>query len=448
MKSYIGASMPLSVFMKAFNEKGKLSRADRIVLVEQALILLEMNYVHLPMKRAIHATDPVLRLKRLRFQISETRGDALPSEIQFHTRVQNILTSARDIHKNYTLPAPFNTMTAYLPFAVEQYYARNDRVGKRSVTDQDDGLSGNITADKKPRFLVSHVAQGFGHPSFKKGVEVLFWNGVPIERAIELNGDRLSGSNLEARFAHGLDSLTIRPMNRSLPPEEMWVVVTYLTKEGHQKDIKIEWRVFVSKRRGRKAGRKTDRATAARAMISMNTHKDAINRVRKLMFATGTGRAQKAITAETCLGRLTTQIVKTSMADAFKPLIVRTSLGGLGYVRIFTFRVDSEDQVDEFVKEFGRLVESLPQQGLIIDVRGNGGGHIGAAERLLQLLTNRKINPTLFEIINNPLNLEICRRLGWLNWADSIAQSVLTGAMHSRAFPITSEEACNDTGQI
>src|SRR5262245_66141540 len=119
MKSYIGASMPLSVFMKAFNEKGKLSRADRIVLVEQALILLEMNYVHLPMKRAIHATDPVLRLKRLRFQISETRGDALPSEIQFHTQVQNIFTSARDIHTNYTLPAPFKIGRASCRESVE-----------------------------------------------------------------------------------------------------------------------------------------------------------------------------------------------------------------------------------------------------------------------------------------------------------------------------------------
>jgi C-terminal processing protease CtpA/Prc len=181
----------------------------------------------------------------------------------------------------------------------------------------------------------------------------------------------------------------------------------------------------------------------------MNTHKDAINRVRKLMFAPGTDRAKQPVTAaETRSGRLTTQTVKTAMPDAFKPLIVGTSLGDFGYIRIFTFRVDSEDQVDEFVKEFARLVESLPQQGLIIDVRGNGGGHIGAAERLLQLLTHRTINPTSFEIINNPLNLEICRRLGWFNWADSIAQSVLTGATHSRGFPITSEEACNDTGQI
>ena len=34
-------------------------------IVEQALLLMEMNYVHLPMKRAIHAIDPIQQLKEL-----------------------------------------------------------------------------------------------------------------------------------------------------------------------------------------------------------------------------------------------------------------------------------------------------------------------------------------------------------------------------------------------
>src|SRR5215471_19145285 len=56
MKSYMGASIPLVDFMIEFNDKGRLSRSDRLLLVEQALILFEMNYVHLPQKRAMHGT--------------------------------------------------------------------------------------------------------------------------------------------------------------------------------------------------------------------------------------------------------------------------------------------------------------------------------------------------------------------------------------------------------
>ena len=54
--------------------------------------------------------------------------------------------------------------------------------------------------------------------TFERGVEVLAWNGVPIARAIEINGELQAGSNPDARFARGLDNLTIRPLNSTLAP--------------------------------------------------------------------------------------------------------------------------------------------------------------------------------------------------------------------------------------
>jgi hypothetical protein len=121
-----------------------------------------------------------------------------------------------------------------------------------------------------------------------------------------------------------------------------------------------------------------------------------------------------------------------------------------GYIRLFSFDVDDPD---EFVKDFARVIKSdgFPQEGLIIDVRGNGGGKIRAGERLLQLFTPRRIKPELFEFLNTPLNLEICRLApkSWHldQWAESIAESVVTGATYSSGFPLNSEESCNDIGQ-
>ena len=78
---------------------------------------------------------------------------------------------------------------------------------------------------------------------FEPGVDVLYWNGVPIRRAIELNGESQAGSNSEARFARGLDNLTIRPLDTTLPPDEVWVDLTYRSKNGEILTLKHEWLV-------------------------------------------------------------------------------------------------------------------------------------------------------------------------------------------------------------
>ena len=55
-----GTAKGLGAFLNSAERQARLSRKDRLRIVEQALLLMEMNYVHLPMKRAIHAdrSDP------------------------------------------------------------------------------------------------------------------------------------------------------------------------------------------------------------------------------------------------------------------------------------------------------------------------------------------------------------------------------------------------------
>ena len=131
------------------------------------------------------------------------------------------------------------------------------------------------------------------------------------------------------------------------------------------------------------------------------------------------------------------------MPSVFRAREVGTDLGRLGHVRIFTFSVPD---AGEFIDELGRLVEQLPEAGLILDVRGNGGGLITAAEGALQLFTSRRIEPQHAQFINTPLNLALCEmnpddqagsvRLG--RWVESIRGAVQTGAAYSLGFPITS----------
>ena len=101
----------------------------------------------------------------------------------------------------------------------------------------------------------------------------------------------------------------------------------------------------------------------------------------------------------------------SALPETIEAREVTTPDGSFGYIRIWTFFQDlgpNVDFVEAFIQEFIRLVEQLPSTGLIIDVRGNGGEIVWAGERLLQLLTPRRVVPEPAQFINSALNLQLC----------------------------------------
>jgi C-terminal processing protease CtpA/Prc len=439
------APIPLATFLKTIDKKSRLSRKDRLRILDQALLLLEMNYVHLPLKRAMHAIDPIRRLKLLKFRLEEVDRE-MESEMQFHKRLLEIFASLRDLHTHYQLPASFEDQMAFLPFLIEQYFVPK-KTRKQAARDLRKGKKARKEKCKDKfieKFMVSRTARNsFRSPanagpeiaSFQPGVEVLSWNGVPIRRAIELNGETQAGSNLEARFARGLDSLTIRPLDMSLPPDEFWVSITYRSKAGKILTLnKQKW--MVTTVGAPPLATKTTRKKRA----AIDIKKTKINQLRRKLY-----RQKRELFA------LREVRVRKEFEDMFYAQARRVDGREIGYVRLFSFDPDNPDR---FVAEFKRVIKSkgFPQEGLIIDVRGNGGGKIRAGERLLQLFTPRRIKPELFEFISTPVNLEICKRAPkhWelSRWTESIAQSVETGAIYSMGFPMNSEESCNDIGQV
>ncbi|HEY8203664.1 MAG TPA: S41 family peptidase [Pyrinomonadaceae bacterium] len=408
----------LNKFLPSVEKKSNLSRTERLRIVDQAILLFEMNYVHLPLKRAMHAINPIQRLKLLKFRL-ETKGSEMETGLQFHKRLLDIFASLRDLHTVYLLPTPFRDHTAFLPFLVEQYFAR-------------------VKGKRVEKFLVSRVLretlpaapdQAEEVASFEPGVEVLYWNGILIRRVIELNGETQAGSNLEARFARGLDNLTVRPLDTSLPPDENWVDLTYQTRTKKILTLRLEWLVYQGD------AKPLSKRITKKKRAAIDIKKTKINQLKRTLFGPPVRDLR----------------VRKEFEDVFYAEVRPVDGRDFGYIRLFSF--DPPD-TDEFVKEFRRVItkKGFPQEGLIIDVRGNPGGKIRSGERLLQLFTPRRIRPESFEFINSSLNLEICRkapkRLGLLRWADSIAEAVITGATYSLGFPISSDEDCNGIGQV
>ena len=425
VRDHLTASQDLPTFLAG---AGLLTLEDRRLLVDQALVLMEQNYVHLPLKVAMHAVNPVQRLRLLRTRLERQTAETMDPEWVFHAELSRTFHSVRDLHTNYILPLPFSGKIAFLPFQVEEYF-------------DDQGSS---------VYVVSRLMQGFPVPQLEDA-DVKYWNGVPIERAVDVNAARFAGSNTAASHARGVESLTLRPLRIHLPPDEEWVDVGYVGTDGVERELRQKWLVtdnlppFVAD---------ADAISVTAASLGLDLVADDANSARTLLFAPNVvAQEQAEATPElSTTAAAAGEEVPTAMPGVFRARSVTTSSGTFGHLRIFTFSVEDPAA---FVNEFIRLITLLPQEGLILDVRGNGGGHILASEFTLQTLTPRRITPEPVQFIATPLNLRIVAQhkdnpagidLG--PWFRSLDQATETGATFSHAVPITPEDGANEVGQV
>jgi C-terminal processing protease CtpA/Prc len=146
--------------------------------------------------------------------------------------------------------------------------------------------------------------------------------------------------------------------------------------------------------------------------------------------------------------------VESFLPKVFNARAVTTGSGTFAYIRIRTFSVDNAFR---FVLEFIRLAALLPQNGLIIDVRDNGGGLIMAGEMLLQTLTPKRIEPEPLQFVNTAETRALIEHHSGSNrpyedfdltpWRKSARYATKTGATYTRGFPITSPFLANFLGQ-
>jgi hypothetical protein len=133
----LGDAAPLGELLAAAEP---LTLDERRLIVRQAQLMIEQLYVHLPLKRAMHAVDPLQRLRLL------DRRLASYSDRRFHDEMISIFIGLRDLHTNYILPAPYAGRTAVLPFRIEAYEEPSGR-----------------------HYIVSQIAQGFtADPPFRR----------------------------------------------------------------------------------------------------------------------------------------------------------------------------------------------------------------------------------------------------------------------------------------
>ena len=419
--------------------QGPLSDAQRRLVLDQAEILIEEIYVHLPLKRAMHAVDPLQALRLLRHRLAEL------SETEFHVQMQRVFLGLRDLHTNYILPSRFAGF-AFLGIFLERCVVPSGRTAY-VVTKTFDHVTGDT--------------------QLKAGVEVTHWNGTPIQLAVEANAAREAGSNKAAQHAQGLQNMTLRSINMSLPPDEDWVDITYKV-DATTHETRVPWRVFETGSEvtdpGTLPSLPTGVKVAAHHLVGMDLRTELTRRVKRRLFAPATlqqlprvkgskgAKAAKAAKAGARKPRVSASLaagpVATNRPDEIKARIVDTPSGTFGHLRIFTFHMQDQN-IDAFLNEVARLLTEMPPKGLVLDVRGNGGGYVIAAEFLLQFLSPRRIMPEPFQFVSTPGTTGLARTVAdYKEWKASLDEAVTTGSAFSTAFPLYSAEVVNSVGQL
>lgn len=443
--------------------------AQMKLIVDQTLLVIEQMYVHLGMKRARRAIDPAQSLRLLRQRIEDDT-----EHWQFHEEMLKILKSLGDIHTAYRLPPPYRHSVAFLPMLVQKCYER---------------LGDDADERFEPHFVVTRTLwKPSGDMPLKVGDEIVSWNGVPMPRAVDLCARDVEGANESAARAFGLQFMTMRWLGAAFQPESPWVIVGYRNEHGHDREIRLPWRIIVLK-----PDQDKDYMTRAQYLWFMfnpssgeapddagfNPSLQIANVAAMKIFKEGSDasakerhearsrmKAVRSVVRKGGRKERLQDIGKDEAADAEQAAAPRLESNlkeyldveelsfqgkNYGYIGIRAFPFAEPGQADretDFVLEFRRLLAHMPANGLIIDVRGNPGGSIPNAEMLLQLLCARDIEPLPFQFIASPLTREITEtNRGLDRWRFSVDMAVRTGAPFSQGVPLTAREDVNYWGQ-
>jgi peptidase S41-like protein len=310
-----------------------------------------------------HPGDPVARLRAM----GQTAD----------VRIATTVAQLRDPATQYELPTSSRNVVAALPFELRECI--------------DDGRW-TVTAMR--------VEPGIRDPRFTDGVEIVEWNGEPIDAVLERHAGAMAARSPEERRARALAWLTHRPQGLVAQHDEEYVTLRFGSVEGAE--LRLAWDYELVHPPIREGA----------PFESLDPLMERIQRLR-------------------CRARGT--------------LEVRTIREHYQVLQMQTFQV-----ADSFTSQVaGKLAETKtePPRGLIVDIRGNPGGSVVVAERLLQLFTTTPIEPQPVQVVASDLSHRLSRvDRDLLPWHEPIRTALAAGERFTRALPLTKDHAarCND----
>ena len=180
-----------------FLSPGSLTRAERLRLIEGIETVIDGVYTHLPLKRARYGTDPGTTTAHPAFAGRRAHRRGVPSR------------AGRPRHS---------------PTRRSHSLCRTGHIGQQSGRH---AVPGRDDRHDEHAHLRGHQGRSRAGATFRPGVVLEYWNGVPIDRAVQRYSESEVGGRPDSQRAWATQSLTLRSLQYSPPPDEEWVIVGY-----------------------------------------------------------------------------------------------------------------------------------------------------------------------------------------------------------------------------
>jgi C-terminal processing protease CtpA/Prc len=422
--------------------------ADRALLCRQSLMVMEELFVHRELKVKDFGVqhDPVPRLQAL-CQSSDRMDNK-----KFHRTVSDIFIDLHDLHTNYSGARPLSCGVAFIPV----------KFGDASTASGEH----QILVARKLNTGAEHVA------GIQAGMRLMAVDGEDVERVIERLGHASGGANASAMRHRAIQMLTMRGAATYPLPEADATELEVMDANGVRSKHLVPWLVqasteclnqddFRSLRPmipvaramnmgvdrfqreynqifGQDQVRTTrERSQPVRNLVVIDRYQDRFNRLHNL---TNTPPPRGNERSE-------------AIASVFEHAVIRTPAGHLGYIKLKSFYWESESlDVGTVTEAFRRTLEEsfAGTVGLVVDVRGNPGGFIIFAEKLIQLFAPRGVEPTTVRMLANELNHEIFIAANGSDnrWSAALRQAMSRREKYMEPMAITPEAEANSIGQV
>ncbi len=428
MKTFIYL-LPLTLSLSAFAQTspytfGKLSETrkavtlpelssdDKNLIIDQARIILKDMFVHRDLKLQHFGpdADPLPFLLELK-----NRATTL-STISFHREMLKSFQKMHDWHTTYQMPKPYQCYRTLLPIAFKSV---KDEFGNEVI-----GVDSVVPDAEVKKLLPPDL-------DLKAGDILIQYNGQDPQKIISDNFIRVHGANPAAVKRDSVGLLGWVSQKYNLFPEQDTVTVTLKAKDGTEKNYTLPWITRGDKKCLNPALPSGETEAEKADKDSQNEFNQMFRKPKKLSRFKGPG-----------------DLIE-SKDPILKYKMIRNDFGSFGYLRLESF-VPEKLSSTEIVAEIKRLLDGplAEGEGLIIDVRSNGGGIIWIGEAMVQLLNQRNTVPLNFVLKNSETNRFFWETSGATDpFTLELRKAESEGRAYSTAIPLNPAAGINSLGQ-
>lgn len=391
------------------------SPEQRALVFEQTNMLLEQIFVHEALKIRHFGQDANFRplMAALKPRIA-----SMPIA-DFHVGLAKVFRHVRDLHSWYNFPKPYSCYRSLLPISFE--WVKEDGVSKVRVS--------QVTETKEVLALYPELTLAVGD-------ELLTYDGQAVWEAVEDRIELGRGANPMARRRRAVSALASLTQRYNLFPEHDELQLTLRNSSNVTYTVSLPWATELDKDCVPKPSTLPTIQTRPRKQLPTGTfdEQEDLNRI----FVTRASKSPKG---------------KDEWIATDEPILkyktIANQNGSFGVIRLDSF-TPSKLSVDDTIVAVRDLLRGplAGTDGIIFDLRNNGGGYIALAEGLVQLFTAQEVRPLDFLLKNSEATWHLWKGSPTNPFAQALTQARIEGAAYTTTRPINPGTRLNTLGQF